>query len=76
MGGLELEFELFEGFTVVMSSEVGGFGVADLAFAESGGDRELFEEFVPALGDELLGLRAFEFFGDPLHGAEFGEGLP
>lgn len=58
-----------------MLGEVGGFGIADFAFSEGGGNWEFFKEFVPALGDKLFGLGAFEFFRDPLHSPEFGEGL-
>lgn len=42
---------------------------------EGGGERELAAELVPALRDELLGLRALELARDPLHGSERGEGL-
>lgn len=53
-----------------------GAVLADPAWSrafEGGGEGEALDESVPTLGDELLGLRALQLAGDPLHRAELGE---
>lgn len=76
--GQVLEEGGVEGGGVGLGGGEAGAVLADPARSralEGGGEGEALDESVPALGDELLGLRALQLAGDPLHRAELGEGL-